>query len=330
MSFPSFSAPNHIFDPPALLYLLRTQPMKTLIRFLDYFFNVFRSAPKASAPPIRVVCISDTHCLKTPYIPDGDLLIHAGDLANKGTPEELQAQIDWLDSFRHEHKIVIAGNHDTYLDARSRTTLAPSDQKGTLDWKGLRYLQHNSATLKFQSGRTIKVYGAPQIPECGGPQNAFQYPRGRDAWFDTVPEDTDILVTHTPPKYHLDLPVALGCEHLLQELWRVQPALHVFGHIHAGKSDLLGMLKGGKEVVRWDERQARVERALARKDGFFPAVLDPRAWVDLIKITFYAAGGAVWTRVWGGKTPRSTTMVLASLKYCNTGELRNPAQVVEI
>jgi len=145
-----------------------------------------------------------------------------------------------------------------------------------------------------------------------------------------VPSDVDVLVTHTPPKYHLDLPIALGCEHLLGELWRVQPALHVFGHVHAGKSDLLGLLKGGKEVVRWDERQARVERALARPNGFFTAILSPRSWIDLVKITFYGLAGAVWTRVWGGEIPRSTTMVLASLMYCDSGELRNLAQVVEI
>lgn len=331
MSFLSLSAPKSVFGPPPLLYVLRTQPIKTLIRLLDYLSNLLRSRPKPGSPPLRVVCVSDTHCLKTPYIPDGDLLIHAGDLTNKGTPQEIQAQIDWLDSLRHEHKIVVAGNHDTYLDPRSRSTLPPSDQKGTIDWKSLHYLQHTSTALNFaSSGRTLRIHGAPQIPACGGPEHAFQYPRGRDAWSDTVPSGTDILVTHTPAKHHLDLPAALGCEHLLAELWRVQPRLHVFGHVHAGRSDLFGSLKGGREAVRWDERQARVERALGRRDGFFAAMLDPRAWMDLVKISFYGVVGAVWTRIWGGEMPRSTVMVLASLMYCDSGELRNEAQVVEI
>lgn len=332
MSFlPSLSAPKNIFSPPPLLYLLRTQPIKTLIRLLDFAFSLFRSSsPPLSNPPIRIVCISDTHTLTTPYIPDGDILIHAGDLANAGTPAEIQAQIDWLDALPHAHKIVIAGNHDTYLDPRSRATLSKPDRNGTLDWKTLTYLQHASATLTFPSGRSLKVFGAPQIPACGGPEHAFQYPRGADAWSDTVPRDTDVLITHTPPKYHLDLPAALGCEHLLAEVRRVQPALHVFGHVHAGRSDLLGMLKGGREVVRWDERQARVERALGRPDGFFRGVLDPRGWVDVVKITFYGLAGAVWTRIWGGKTAGSTTMVLASLMYCDSGELGNAAQVVEL
>lgn len=326
-----FRAPSNIFLPPPLLHQLRTQPIKTLIRLLDYLFSLLRSGPAPVRPPIRIVCISDTHCLTTPYIPAGDLLIHAGDLCNAGTPAELQAQIDWLASLPHPHKIVIAGNHDTYLDPRSRATLASADQTaGPIDWKSLTYLQHASATLTFPSGRTVRVYGAPQIPACGGPEHAFQYPRGADAWSDTVPADTDVLVTHTPPKHHLDLPAALGCEHLLREVWRVQPAVHVFGHVHAGKSDLLGALRGGREVVRWDGRQARVERALGRAEGWWAEVLSWRAWADVVRVCLEGVAGAVWTRVWGGSAAGSTVTVLASLMYCDSGELRNAAQVVEI
>ena len=49
----------------------------------------------------------------------------------------------------------------------------------------------------------------------------------------TVPDSVDILVTHSPPKYHLDI-ADWGDEYLLNELWRVRPKLHVFGHLHAG------------------------------------------------------------------------------------------------
>lgn len=53
-----------------------------------------------------------------------------------------------------------------------------------------------------------------------------------------------ILITHTPPKYHLDgLTAARGCEYLRQALWTVRPLLHVFGHIHESR---------GVQRVRWD------------------------------------------------------------------------------
>ena len=47
-----------------------------------------RPNPSAPTPdnPIIVVCISDTHD-KQPQLPDGDLLLHAGDLTDKGSYE---------------------------------------------------------------------------------------------------------------------------------------------------------------------------------------------------------------------------------------------------
>lgn len=326
-----YLAPRSPFGPPSLLYIVLTQPIKTLLRFLDFGFSLLRSQPQPGNPSIKVVCISDTHCLKASRIPDGDLLIHAGDLTNAGTPAEIQDQIDWLNSLPHAHKVAIAGNHDTYLDPRSRQTLELQDRKGQVSWKGIWYLQHSSITLKFHDGRRqIKVFGAPQIPACGGDEFAFQYQRGSDAWSETVPRDTDILVTHTPPKYHLDLPAALGCEHLLKETWKVQPRLHVFGHVHAGKSDTLCWLKGGHETVRWDAGQLILERVARRSDGPVLAVIDPRNWLDVMLTYYYGIVGLLWDRVWGGASPKATVMVNASLMFNDTGKLLNPPQVFEI
>lgn len=59
---------------------------------------------------IRIVCISDTHnddC--TESLPDGDILIHSGDMTNDGTMEELHAAYDWIAALPHRVKIVIAG-----------------------------------------------------------------------------------------------------------------------------------------------------------------------------------------------------------------------------
>jgi len=326
----SFLAPSSPFNPPSILYILLTQPVKTLVRLLDFGFGLLRSSPAPSSHPIRIVCISDTHCLTAADIPDGDLLIHAGDLTNAGTPAEIQAQIDWLNSLPHEHKVAIAGNHDTWLDPRSRETLNLSDKDGTVQWKGIWYLQHSSVTLKFHDGRReVRIFGAPHIPACGGPEFAFQYPRGQDAWSETIPADTEVLVTHTPPKYHLDLPTALGCEHLLEEVWGIKPVLHIFGHVHAGKSDIFGWLKGGKDYVRWDEGQKSLERALGRPDGLVRGIVDPRSWIDVVRVLYYGATGVLWDRVWGGDD-HSTVMVNASLMYNNTGQLRNAPQVVDI
>jgi len=264
------------------------------------------------------VCISDTHRLRA-EVPEGDLLIHAGDLTDKGTIAELQEQIDWLDALPHAHKIAIAGNHDTFLDPRARSTLSAAGCSGRLDWRNIHYLQHRSVIITFpeRDDRKLTIYGAPQIPACGGPEHAFQYPRDQDAWTDTVPAGTDVLVTHTPPRFHLDLPIGLGCEWLLRESWRVRPKLHVFGHVHAGS---------GQQGIWWDGCQAAYERICQRKAGLLD-LLNPGHWTDLALLFICGIQSAVWSVLWGGEA-RGGTLVNAALMSQETGMLDNIPQVV--
>ena len=42
-------------------------------------------------------------------IPDGDILIHAGDFSISGLVSEVKEFNDWLGTLPHKHKIVIAG-----------------------------------------------------------------------------------------------------------------------------------------------------------------------------------------------------------------------------
>lgn len=64
-----------------------------------------------------MVCISDTHNQTPARLPQGDILIHAGDLTNSGTYKELSRAAEWLKGLRgYEYKIVIPGNHDLALD----------------------------------------------------------------------------------------------------------------------------------------------------------------------------------------------------------------------
>lgn len=136
--------------------------------------------PAPSKKPIRIVCTSDTHTA-TPKLPSGDILIHAGDLSNNGTFPELQRQINWLASRRHECKVVISGNHDLLLDPscyrRHKDLCAPPyawQRKSDLQWGDAQYLEASSSTLSIR-GREIKVFGKPHTPRQGN--WAFQYLR---------------------------------------------------------------------------------------------------------------------------------------------------------
>ena len=84
----------------------------------------------------------------------------------------------------------------------------------------------------------LKIYGTPWQPMfCGW---AFNLERGEkllQKW-DLIPDDTDILITHTPPVGYGDLcatGVRAGCVDLLTTVQkRVKPKYNIYGHIHEG------------------------------------------------------------------------------------------------
>ncbi|KAG9379309.1 Metallophosphoesterase domain-containing protein 2 [Pyrenophora tritici-repentis] len=310
--------PSSDFDPTPFLALLFRAPVKLLLYHTYHFVTYLRSAPPPpQRPPVRVVCISDTHNLILENVPEGDLLIHAGDMTNDGSVVEIQKQIDWLASLPHKEIVVISGNHDTFLDRRTRPSLSEEQRAGRLDWKSTPLLAAE------QHQRRIRIYGAPQIPACG-PTNvhAFQYERGRDAWSKTVPDDIDILITHTPPKFQLDLPLpkGLGCEHLLAEVTRVKPKLHVFGHVHWG---------AGQTVVWWDKAHEAYVQGSSIQSRWTRGLLNPRLWWNVVRVAYRGIRALLWDRVWGGQSP-NTIMVNAAQTHGNTGKLGNAIQVVDI
>lgn len=80
-------------------------------------------------------------------------------------------------------------------------------------------------------GKSLTILVHPSTQNHGN--WAFQYDTGTNLFTHQVTDDVDILVTHSVPQFHLDV-AGWGEEFLLQELWRVKPKLHVFGHIHEG------------------------------------------------------------------------------------------------
>ena len=66
---------------------------------------------------MRIIMISDTHAQhRRVDIPDGDVLVHAGDITRRGGLDDLADFNAWLGTLPHRHKVVIAGNHDWFCE----------------------------------------------------------------------------------------------------------------------------------------------------------------------------------------------------------------------
>lgn len=231
---------------PSAWQLFIRQPCVYLARLLYSWRRVVPAQPITN--PVHVVCTSDTHNNSQPALPDGDVLIHAGDLTQSGTLDELQKTLDWLHRQPHAIKIAVAGNHDMHLSEAGAADL--------LDWGDVVYLENAETIATCANGRKLRIYGSPLSPRHGN--WAFQYPRWTEAdpWAVAEGDSMDILVTHAPPQAHLDL--GLGCRHLVDTLWRVRPRLHVFGHVHEG---------AGSEWVQYDGLQAAYEKTVRDRGG---------------------------------------------------------------
>eukprot|EP00122_Pirum_gemmata_P001442 Pgem_evm1s1292 len=191
----------------------------------------------------RVVCVSDTHGhdLKSIRIPDGDVLIHAGDFSEVGHFDEIVAFNEWLGTLPHKHKYVIAGNHDILLDQKNYNEIWHNFHSEKLDPTAqIQELLTNCTYLEDESVELFgyKFYGSPYQPAFGS--WAFNLKRGeecRSKW-NEIPSDVDVLITHTPPVGYGDKLYngkRAGCVDLLAEVQqRVSPIYHVFGHLHEG------------------------------------------------------------------------------------------------
>ena len=189
---------------------------------------------------MKITFISDTHAKHnqvTSSLPGGDVLIHAGDISNKGYRTEIQDFIKWFSTIEnYTHKIIIAGNHDFSC----QDEVSAVQELLRLN-PGSEYLYDDMFLIGDESADyddMVKVWGSPWQPEFYN--WAFNLPRQgaelKEVW-NMIPSDVDILITHGPPYGHLDYVTYskqnVGCELLRDRIDLIKPKIHVFGHIHS-------------------------------------------------------------------------------------------------
>lgn len=187
---------------------------------------------------MKIWHISDTHTyhglLEIPK--DIDMVIFSGDCSNPRDPykneQEVRNFITWFDSLKIKHKIFVAGNHDTSIERRLIT-------KENFSSCGIHYLENESIEIEG-----IKIWGSPHTPTFS--DWAFMKARNKlNRVWDSIPEDSDIIVVHGPPKGILDLAYNrdnkleyCGCNALRKRVLAIEPKLCLFGHIHNNDDNL--------------------------------------------------------------------------------------------
>lgn len=174
---------------------------------------------------MRFIAISDTHGYHSDLIlPEGDIIIHAGDITKDGTEKEVNDFLSWFSSLPYQYKIFISGNHDHFLDS------ADPDFVNKIIPENITYLNDSGVTIN-----NIKIWGSPVQP-CYY-NMAFNRERGREIreHWELIPDDIDILITHGPAYGCLDENCEkenVGCEDLREKLSVISPKYFIFGHIH--------------------------------------------------------------------------------------------------
>ena len=161
---------------------------------------------------MRIVAIADTHGNHRTIdgLPDGDVLVHAGDFTDFGSGRD--DFLEWFEDQPFNHRILVLGNHeDGSLSSLSKQKLeAELEQREPIDYIGFSPVEIDGVTF------------------------------GSDA-----EQNLDVLVTHLPPEGILDRKPpegawnqsgtgrSAGSAKKRQLVEEVQPDLHVFGHVHS-------------------------------------------------------------------------------------------------
>jgi Icc-related predicted phosphoesterase len=179
---------------------------------------------------LRIVIISDTHNLHGELgVLRGDVLIHCGDGLNGFTrsSRDLEDLDEWFGRQQFDRIFCTGGNHDFELEDRVAARLPA--------FRNADYLQDES---RHYGG--LHFYGAPWTPELQSWAFYLPYDAMRAKW-DLIPDQADVLITHTPPMHVLDQNRHgrhCGCPELQRRLVDLKPRIHCFGHIHASGGSL--------------------------------------------------------------------------------------------
>jgi len=179
---------------------------------------------------MKIIAISDTHNL-TPDLPEGDILIHAGDATMSGTHEEIHAFTNWLKILKKQFKYILftPGNHDYYFESWQKDSIVMDGGFISVINDSIRI-----GGINFWLSPYSNIFGSWAF---------MKDENGLAKIWDEIPKNTDVVVTHGPPKGFLDKTIAYGnvcagSQTLLDKILEIRPKVCIFGHIHEGYGEI--------------------------------------------------------------------------------------------
>lgn len=219
---------------------------------------------------MRILATSDLHGnLSDLNFDNIDVVVIAGDFAELkgGGKWHWNDQKKWIqkkfipmiESHPNTQFVITPGNHDLCMDI-SKTSLHP-DINFNIQWPINAHILIDREVVI----NGIKFYGSPWVPIISY-RWAFEAETDKlSERFSKIPEDVDVLITHTPP--HIDNETcidrsiqwgateAFGSWALADEIAEKQPKYVFCGHIHTGTHGGVKFLNSMiYNVSRLDER----------------------------------------------------------------------------
>ena len=168
---------------------------------------------------MKILHLSDTHSQHKELtdLPEADIIVHSGDFTFAGSDEEAYDFMNWFCSLSYKHKIFIAGNHDMCMYRADGIEGLPNN---------VHYLHNTGVVINGK-----KFYGVPMFMEdrMDGQLETFVH---------DIPDDTDVLITHMPPKGICDLAdygkglIHHGDASLAERIKSLNICCNLFGHEH--------------------------------------------------------------------------------------------------
>ncbi len=185
---------------------------------------------------MKILHISDTHGshYRLRELPEADVVVHSGDFTMTGSEKEAIDFLNWFCDIPYAHKIFICGNHDDCLYGANINGLDGN----------VHYLCNSGIEING-----LNFYGVPMfMGDC--------ITERQSRYYANIPENTDILITHSPAYGILDFDdnINYGSEEILAKLSTLNLKAHLFGHIHAqhGITERNGIIYSNAAIMSSD------------------------------------------------------------------------------